>query len=401
MLFLDDVKFLERFEEPLDEYLIRAVKHVNALQFCDENTIRSHCDRLKTAIGTFVQESPIYTKHTGTITKNNLLDKDKWYVKGYAADKASTSGSSTGEHFEYLRWSDTFLAIEKHAHYLAILDEFKISESTKILYLMLDTTEDRNTNELIKIYRTDNILISHGQQQRAVVYEVIKNKKFFNDYYGFYEDIIQFLNFSEIDIIICQGNVAASLTWNLKRLKHDRKICKLLSNTGYKVNHADLNFLKENQLIDNWCDHMRCWDGGVTFYSCQFNKTHLIDGLAWAWSDAGRLISTDFYSLPSPFVNYWNGDYCTIAEQYQICKCGRCYRPFEMQSPRSVAVNNAVSDQLKVWINQLPFIADIKRAEATRKFIRVFTKRPLTSKERAEIRKVLQGFEVNCVTEDG
>ncbi len=405
MLLLDDINLLfrDRNKFQLSEYLNKIVSQVNTLQFQSEETITSVCDYLKTELETYAKiHSPIYQNHQGIITKNDLLDKDRWYVPDYNAATASTGGSTTGERFHYLRWSDTFQEIERDQHYKAILKEFGFDKPVTILYLMLDLTDDRESNDLIKTFNTSNILISHGQQQIATVHEVRRNRIYYHNYYLFYEQILQFITKNKIDIILAPGHVLASLVWNIKRLKHTTPICKLLSNTGDKANIADFDYLKNNGLIDNWCDHMRCWDGGVTFFTCQYNVYHLLDGLAWAHTDNDeRLISTDFFSLPSPFVNYWNGDYCSIGNEYKQCQCGRMYREFAINRTRSVAVSSITNSSIRSTLSQTDFLNGIvKRANASGQFIRLFTKRSLTSQERLTTRELLPNFELNFVVEE-
>jgi hypothetical protein len=403
MLLLDDVNLLYRQRDTLTlpEFLRRFARHVNDLQYQPEKTVRHICKYLREEMTVHSKSSLVYTKHRGVISKAELVNKDQWYIKDFAAHAASTGGSTSGEPFHYLRWADIYNEIEGEQHYRAILKEFNITQPARVLYLMLDQTDDRSMDTFIRTYQTANLLISHGQQQRATIHEVIKNRSFYNDYYNFYEKVIKFTAENDIDIILAPGNVVAALTWNIRRLGHTAPICKLLSNTGEKAARQDLDYLKSIGIIENWCDHMRCWDGGVTFYTCRHNTYHLIDGLAWAFSDKHqRLISTDFFSLPSPFVNYWNGDYCTISNDYQRCRCGRIYRQFSIDRTRNVAVNGIPSTQVRTVLSEIDFFTEaVKRAEMSNNFLRIFTRRPLTTPERQTIRNVLRNFEINFVTE--
>ncbi len=85
----------------------------------------------------------------------------------------------------------------------------------------------------------------------------------------------------------------------------------------------------------NWCDHMRCWDGGASFFTCKAGIYHLQDELSHVFStENGEMASIDFFSYASPFVNYLNGDYCSVGKEYKKCDCGRWYRAFEFHNRR-------------------------------------------------------------------
>jgi hypothetical protein len=346
MLILDDIYYLHRQRNSLTYplYLQHLLKHTQELQYQDGSFIIEFCAYLKEQITTYAKiNSPVYKRRNRIISKDDLVNKKNWYVPGWAAAASQTGGSTTGNRFHYLRWSDVYFPIEGDNHYRSILQEFQLDRPIHVLYLMLDQLDDRQTDTFTRVYNTQNILISHGMRQLSTVHDVIKNRLYYNDYFGFYEKLLNYLSNNDIDVILAPGWIITALAWNIKRLNHTAPICKLLSNTGAKVSINDLNFLLQNRNIENWCDHMRCWDGGVTFFTCRHHTAHLLDGLAWAYSDKkGRLISYDFYSLPSPFVNYWNGDHSTIGTEYKRCKCGRSYREFSIDRTRTVAINGVI-----------------------------------------------------------
>jgi hypothetical protein len=68
-------------------------------------------------------------------------------------------------------------------------------------------------------------------------------------------------------------------------------------------------------------DWMRCWDGGATFYTCEYGNRHLVDMLAAVAVVDGQLISSDLFNLAQPFVNYANGDRVTLYTAGH-CRCG-------------------------------------------------------------------------------
>lgn len=401
MLFLDDSTYLFRVRDhyKLNDYLKHHLMFINQFQYNQPDFILNACNYLVEQLKIHGKRSSAYDNICGIVDKSHL--NKNWYIDGYNAQTTSTSGTTTGERFQYLRWADTYQAIEADCHYKAVLKEFNLDRPISILYLMLDQSDERSNTELIKTYRTNNILISHGQSEQALVYEVVRNKTYYNNYFEFYERIFEFCQNNPIDVIIAPGQALSALVWNAKRLKLTRKICKLFSNTGEKANPSDFEFLKTNGLIDNWCDHMRCWDGGITFMTCKHHQYHILDGLAWVYSSDDKLVSTDFYSLPSPFINYWNGDYGRIATEYTQCHCGRYYREFNLSRTRGFSFHGQHNNQMRSLITSTGIdITVIKRAEASGSFIRIFTTKSVSASCRSDIRKRFPNLEVNFVTEE-
>lgn len=405
MLLLDDPLLLYRYRKTysFEEYLKKHLCQVHSLQYLGGEHISTSCRYLNHELVKYAKaKSPIYNIHKGVIDKQHLLDAQTWYVTGHSAHTATTGGSTTGSRFNYLRWATHYNQIEGDTHYKAILQEFKLDRPINVLYLMLDQSDDPTSEILTKVYRTNNILISHGQGQQATIHEVIKNKHYYQDYYVFYEKIFEYCIVNNIDVILAPGQVIASLAWNARRTKQTQKVCHLLSNTGDKVDRTDLDSLKECGIIGNWCDHMRCWDGGITFMTCEHHTYHLIDGLAWTYSDSeNRLISYDYYSLPSPFVNYWNGDYGTVGKEFKRCQCGRYYRNFEISRTRSVVMSGVTNRAVRDTIISTDIdVEGILRAEGTGTFLRLFTIRPYSTTERQKIRRALPHLNINFVTEE-
>ncbi len=401
MLLLNDIMNLYRNRASFDypTFLQKFVNHAHLLQYYTPTFIKEICQYLNTEITTFAQQNcPIYQSQSGVITKSELSDSALWYVNKWPTMLTSTSGSTTGERFSYKIWTETYNKIECDSHYKLILQEFKLNKPLQILYLMLDNAKNRNT-ELIKITKNNNIIMSHGQGLHATIHEVTQNQLYFDNYQLFYKEILDYLTNCNIDIILAPGNVIASLTWAVKHFQHTKPICQLLSNTGEKVDRSHLEYLRNNGIINNWCDHMRCWDGGVTFFTCQYNTYHLLDGLAWAYSDANRLISYDYFSLPSPFVNYWNGDYATIEEKYQQCKCGRYYRKFVIDRTRTTTINDMPNTRIRESLENSPISSNIKRAEASGSFLRLFTTCTITPQRQRSLRKKLPEFTIDFIEE--
>jgi hypothetical protein len=397
MLLLENVHRLHarRWSLPYPEYARAFVPFANALQYEGPEVIKRICGHLREEITKFAYAHSKVYRGRNSINKGDLANKDEWYVPGFDVASAATSGSSTGQSFTYLRWNATFNEIEANQHYLAVLREFNQQHARHILYFMLDRPGEPGGTDLVRRLRTTDIMVSHGLKEKATVHEVIKNFTYYFNYHRFYEDLFEYLSYTPIDVVLAPAPVISALAWQARRLGYKRRIAPLLSTTGEKPQQEDLDFFKNSGLFDHWCDHMRCWDGGVTFYSCQYGVRHLIDGLAWAEEHDGKLVSTDYYSLPSPFVSYWNGDQCRISEHYQRCACGRHYREFKVSRTRPFSVNGLISIELAAVHDPR-----IKRMEADSHFLRVFTTESLESSLRSQIRSLYPNVMVNFITEE-
>lgn len=397
MLF-DDIHLLFHNKPEYITFLLKYAQFSHNLMYESEKFVKDATNYLKSQMEAYSKKSPVYQKHIGIISKYELLDKKLWYISDIPSFENYTSGS-TSKPFKYKIWNDIYDVIEGQNHYKAITDEFNIHGETKILYLHYDEILPQS-DKLISIYRTDNPLISHGLRRNAEIHSAVVNKTFYNNYYKYYEELINYIIENNIDIIHAQSNAIASLTWNTKRLRINNKLCKLISNTGSKLNINNVIELQNNGNIGAWCDHMRCWDGGATFFTCEYNTYHLMDGLAWAYADNYKLISTDYFSLCSPFVNYWNGDYADISNNYEYCKCGRIFRRFEMGRTRSktTAISDLSTVQTALVENGL--LDGLIRAEIIQQFARIYTKHSLPQDQKKQIKNVLGIPEIQFTVEE-
>jgi hypothetical protein len=182
-----------------------------------------------------------------------------------------------------------------------------------------------------------SLVCSHGDESGEYWHIAFGHDAYLNvnDYFRF---LIDFIHKNKINVLLGTGGFIELLTTYL--ISDDSaafpKLVQLVSNTGDRVNPETLNFLKETGVTESWCDHMRCWDGGASFFTCEKGTYHLQDELSYVYStDEGRLVSIDFFSYPSPFINYLNGDYCTVGEDFKLCACGRWHREFKFNSRRN------------------------------------------------------------------
>ena len=89
-------------------------------------------------------------------------------------------------------------------------------------------------------------------------------------------------------------------------------------------------------------DHMRSWDGGATFYTCEFGSVHLVDMASDVKVEEGKLISTDGWNLAQDFIGYWNGDMVKWNRSPSQCSCGMSIDQISFTNPpqRSVPIGN-------------------------------------------------------------
>lgn len=280
------------------------------------------------------------------VEKGDLADRGRWYTGAFGAITNKTSGT-TGAPFEYRIWEDAYFAIERDRHYKMILDEFGVTDP-RVVHIGsplavsgyyphesgLATVKVADRGKFHNPYAS--LLCSHGEPS-ADYYHVIFDSDAFLHVHDYFHFLLDFIQKKKINVVLAPGGFFELLTTFL--ISDDTsafpKVADLLSNTGDHTNQETLNFLKETGVASAWCDHMRCWDGGASFFTCKHGTYHVQDELAYVFTAPdGRLASVDFFSYPSPFVNYANGDYASVSDAYSKCPCGRWYREFKFHNRR-------------------------------------------------------------------
>lgn len=329
----------------------------------------------------------------------DYIDKKHLYGLVYDTNLKSFSNLSSGTsgaRFRYNIWQDTYYTIESNNHYKLVADEYYI-KSPKVLFLHRDRImTERSNDDLIEVYRTHNPIISHGFGREAEVHHYYATQLYISNYMEYYKRMIYYSIDNSIDIILASGGIIASIAYVAHILNISDKICKLLSNTNSAVDYSKLNFLKANGMIENWCDHMRCWDGGATFMTCQHGTKHLLDGLSWCYSIDGKLVSDDYFSVAYPFYKYWNGDFAEVSQDYELCKCGRYYRHFTFNKPRGRAIQYCDKAKLNSVSTS---ISGISRIETVGNVIRYFTTATVDSNTKSRLRQSLPDHIVLFETE--
>lgn len=368
------------------------------LLYEDEEIVRETTSLLNKNIDLWAhQKSCVYADNFNEILiKEKLLDKQNWYVDDLIEESTSmsTSGSTTGLPFSYLRWNPFFYLIEATNHYDLILDEFKIDENPSILYLF---DNNYKFEDLLLESNTKNIIKNHGIKRNSKIY-VVNTLKYKNDEETLFKKLFKYFKKNHIDVILTTGPHINSLCYYIKKFKYKYKICNLISNTNEFLLSKDANFILENKYADNICDHMRCWDGGASFFTCSHKNYHLLDNLSWCEEKENKLISTDYFSFPSPFVNYWNGDYCQIRNTYKRCECGRLYREFKFIENRPFSLKGICFKEIQDEIKKIN-INSIKQVKCDTNQIAIVSTKELSSQEKEQISKINSKFQFIFKTE--
>lgn len=395
-------KFIKKWKHnlPNKHFLFDYKNFCSDLLYQKEEIVIEITNLLKKNIELWAKEkSEIYKKLDGIICKENLLEKEKWFVKELSNEskQMKTSGSTTSIPFNYLRW-DVFLdLLECENHYDLILDEFNIKNNFNLFYFFNNPSYDRKSDFTVK-NSPKNFMECHGKKRNVTSHYVNFNElqKSHPDYY---KKILDYCIKNKINVIFCPGSVTNSLRYHIKKNNIKDKICNLLSNSYEEILNKDIDYLLNNNLIDNVCDHMRCWDGGSTFFTCKYKTYHLLDNLSWCYEYDQKLISIDYFSLPSPFVNYWNGDYCKIGNNYKRCKCGRLYRPFEFLKSRPFSIKGKSVNDINNILLSLN-IKGIKQIRCSEKVVTIICSIPIPENKQQDLAKSFENLNFNFVLEN-
>ena len=227
-----------------------------------------------------------------------------------------------------------------------------------------------------------------SEVQRLVFLQQLRNKRM--------TEILDLLSKHTFDIVLSSGPIINLLTKYIKQNSFKHKFAKLLSHTTEFPRHDDFNFLKKHGNIDDFCDHMRCWDGGATFFTCKHGTYHLNDAASWCEQGENKeLISTDYFNTATPFLNYFNGDLCEINNDYEKCACGRYYRPFKLlQSRPFLAKNGKIITVARENFKKLNFKNKINQVEFLNFQVSVHCNTILNTKEKSLVEDILKQFNV-------
>jgi len=141
---------------------------------------------------------------------------------------------------------------------------------------------------------------------------------------------LQNSNRREFDVVVSSWSTMQSYL-DSGRL---RRLASLLYTSCETVDQDAARQLVDRGIVDHVCDNMRCWDGGASFFQCQFGTYHTYDWLCDMQEVDGQLSCTDYFNPAFPFIDYLNDDRCHIGTKWQQCECGRWYRNFQFFGKR-------------------------------------------------------------------
>lgn len=367
------------------------------LMFEDEEIVRDVVNLLKNNIEKWARKfSEAYYKEKEFVSKSELSDKDRWYVKSEMEESQpmASSGSTTGTPFRYLRWEPFLYFIEGENHYDLIMNEFGMPERPKILYMF--NSKQYEDSKLITV-RDDsrNFMEHHGTARKAEVHYI--NFKMMKERQSdFFSNLVYYIKNNKFDVIFASGPSINSLCHYISKYNCSN-VCKLISNTNERLLPQDASFILDG-ISENVCDHMRCWDGGATFFTCKHRNYHLMDNISWCEDLEEKLISTDYFSIPSPFIRYWNGDRCIIEKSYNRCECGRLYREFEFLENRPFSLKGMSLNELKYAIEKINS-KSIKQVRCGLNTIDIVSSEEISEFEKGEILKTTEKFEFRFIVE--
>lgn len=388
------------YELLLDAYVATIAKD---LMFCDVPTIQRVTRRMRTQVtGYASRRAPIYGNDAGSriYTRQDFIGKDaQWLCPNIDTGRRvcqHTSGSTTGAPFYYCSDQKYFDFLTQRSEFGLILEEYGLSNKPLTILNLFRHEYNPKPETFAEARRnfSDKIFHTYGAAD-ATTYFVNWNDYATRPAY-WHATLLDFLNAHFFDIVLIPGPVLNMLVRAIKSTNFTHQFAYLLSHTTEFPRTDDFAFLKANGNIAHYCDHMRCWDGGASFFTCRHGTYHLHDNVAWVEQGPNNeLISTCYFNLVSPFVKYWSGDLCEIQDDYQLCACGRHYRPFKMLQNRPFALKGPLQlSEIRRQVKALPFCSKINQVQFENMFVNIYTDVALADDEKKALEAILQAYTV-------
>jgi len=392
------LKSKSKGEKLIEEY----VSFCNYLLYMDSDIVLEVTDKLKNNIIEYATNNSLVYKDFNPekiYSRKDLNNNECWFVKDLKEENQifNTSGSSSGEPFSYGVWNKYIRFLEDESHYGMILDEFHINKKNPKILMLKKLAYNPSHKEFLHKQEGDSPYTLHTHKSIDSIRYFVNFENYMNNNDSWFEELLQKIRpIVPFDIIMITGPIMNSLVNYLTKNNIDIKLGNLMSQTGEFMRLVDKETIILKKYANNVCDHMRCWDGGATFFTCRYDTYHLLDNLSWVTQGAdNKMISTDYFNLSSPFVNYYNGDLCEIKNDYSRCECGRLYRPFRMIENRPFALKGPgrLTD-IKQQISQLSFRNDLNQIQFENLSVRVVSNRILDQSEKEKLKSVLTGYEI-------
>lgn len=387
------------YETLIESYLKNSV---NDLMYQNPDTIKRVCLEMKSNIENYAKENcKVYESLDPSFvyTRQQLSDKDYWVSKSLPSKRIinqSTSGSTSGEPFGYYNDKKYFDFIQRNSEFDLILKEYDLyNKPLKILNLFNHSNNPKVNNFFLESHNYSKRKFHNYGASDATTY-FINFDSYISHSDSWHSQLLEFLSEYEFDIVLSSGPVINRIAEYIKKHDFKKHFCYLLSHTSEFPILRDFEFLKSNGNISYNCDHMRCWDGGASFFTCKNGTYHLNDNFAWVIEGPdNKMISTDYFNLASPFINYWNGDLCEIDSEYRKCSCGRYYRPFKMLQNRPFALKGTTKlTAIKEQISQLSFKRDLIQVQFENLRVSIVSSRKLEDNEKDKLQNILKEYEI-------
>lgn len=375
-------------------------KICNQLLFQEPIIIQKVTNKLKNNIIKYATTNSNFYSDIKNEYTRSTMNTSTWFVDTLKKNNQifTTSGSSTGEPFSYGVYNKHINFLEDECHYGMILDEFHINKYDPRILILKKLSYNPKHKDFLYIENGPSPYTLHTHKSsNSIRYfvsfdEYIENPNLWIDQLLYnIKDLIPF------DIIMITGPIMSLLSNYLIKNNLKIKLGNLISQTGEFMRLSDKQNILDHKYADHVCDHMRCWDGGATFFTCKHNTYHLLDNLSWV--DQGvdnKLISTDYFNMSAPFINYWNGDLCEIDNKYRLCSCGRYYRPFKMLESRPFAIKGPTKLlEIKKQIGVLQFKGKINQIQFENKTVNCYLNTALTFEETKQLQNILQYYKIN------
>lgn len=395
--FLD--KQFDSYEECLDFY----IKYIcDNVMNTSPSTITQIKDKMLDNIIRYAQlNSGVYAKYPiDTIfTRQHLNIKDNWICKNIPPNRIihqHTSGSTTGEPFHYYHDTKYFDFVQQSSEFKLILKEYHLYDKPlKILNLFKHPYNPKPTNFYIETKNYSSSRFHTYGAADATTY-FVNWDNYMNDPENWHNQLLDLLSNVTMDIVLGSGPVFNILCRYIKKNNFKQYFAYLISHTTEFPRIEDLQFLKDNGNITHYCDHMRCYDGGANFFTCKYGTYHLNDHLSWVTEGPDhKLLSTDYSNIVAPFINYWNGDLCEIQNEYQLCKCGRYYRPFKMLENRPFALKGPTKlTDIKKQIGALEYKSKLNQVQFENFNVNIYVNESLMPNELETLKNILEGYTV-------
>ena len=329
----------------------------------------------------------------GITNKRNIVH----YDLPVSTFDVKTSGS-TGEPFSYKIWRDCYRPIEIDNHYRQVLQEFNISESPNILRVGVKSPkfDPKHARQHEKITFNGCTFFSRTFKPNQMQWKLSHGSKDSTCFHFLYDQedveafclfIVKFLKYNKMDVFLTSFSFFSIL---LSYMDDSTNICNLLSNTGEGPVEEEVSFALNAGIIDNFCNHMRSWDGGCTFMTCKYGELHLLDYLAYYEDVDDKIVSTDFFNIGTPFFRYWNGDRCSINKKWEICKCGRYFRKAKFEGRNSFVWNNIPSIEI---LDAIPYLNCMCQIKCFKDYLEISTSLEISEEVKNNIRSNLKNVQ--------